>query len=246
MGQWWYRDIVEAGKLPLTLALIAFIGTFVLTRTVARLIRAGYGPFRNVRAGGLHIHHVVPGVLLMLVGGFGAFAAGKQNIGSYVLAVTFGTGAGLVLDEFALILHLDDVYWTESGRKSVEAVVLTASLVILLLLGFMPFGVDALSDEERNNRGALSAVVGFHLCCSLVALFKGKFRLGVLGILVPFMALIAAIRLARPESPWARKFYARRPRTRARALRRAIRHDARWGVLRHRIHDVLAGAPDRD
>ncbi|GAA4957826.1 hypothetical protein GCM10023238_25670 [Streptomyces heliomycini] len=64
----------------------------------------------------------------------------------------FGIGAGLVLDEFALILHLDDVYWTEAGRKSVEAVVLTAALVGLLLAGFAPFGVNDLT--RRNSRTA--------------------------------------------------------------------------------------------
>lgn len=64
----------------------------------------------------------------------------------------FGIGAGLVLDEFALILHLDDVYWSEDGRKSVEIVVLTAALVALMLGGFLPFGVNDLT--PRNGRAA--------------------------------------------------------------------------------------------
>ncbi len=64
----------------------------------------------------------------------------------------FGIGAGLVLDEFALILHLNDVYWSEAGRKSVEMVVVTAALVVLLLAGFAPFGVNDLSEDELQNR----------------------------------------------------------------------------------------------
>ena len=61
MGDWWQRNIVEPGKLPLLLALGSFVLTFVITRVVTRLIRAGKGPFGNVQAGGVHIHHVVPG-----------------------------------------------------------------------------------------------------------------------------------------------------------------------------------------
>ena len=72
MGHWWYRNIVEPGKLPLLLALASFVLTFLVTRAITRLIRAGKGPFRNVTPGGVHIHHVVPGVVLMVVGGFGA------------------------------------------------------------------------------------------------------------------------------------------------------------------------------
>ena len=63
-------------------------------------------------------------------------------------AVFFGIGAGLVLDEFALILHLDDVYWSEQGRKSVEVVMLTAALVVLVLTGFTPLGVNDLTPER--------------------------------------------------------------------------------------------------
>ncbi|MDK1476755.1 hypothetical protein QNO07_25700 [Streptomyces sp. 549] len=250
MGDWWQRDILDTGKLPLTLALLAFLTTFLLTRTVTRLIRAGHGPFRNVSSGGVHVHHVVPGVVLMVVGGFGGFAAGigtpDASAVAYATALVFGTGAGLVLDEFALVLHLSDVYWSENGRKSVEAVVLTSALLGLLLLGFAPFGTDGLTEDERGDRTAVLGTVAFHVCCSLVALAKGKFRMAVLGVLVPLVSLVGAVRLARPGSPWARRLYRRRPRARAAARRRATRHDARWGVLRRRFDDAVAGAPDRD
>ncbi|RRR66131.1 hypothetical protein EHS43_45070, partial [Streptomyces sp. RP5T] len=133
MGHWLHRNIVEPGKLPLLLALTAFVLTFLITRVITRLIRAGKGPFGNVSTGGVHIHHVVPGVVLTVVGGFGAVASGRNGFGAGLCAVLFGMGAGLVLDEFALILHLDDVYWSEEGRKSVEVVVLTVALVGLVL-----------------------------------------------------------------------------------------------------------------
>jgi adenosylcobinamide-GDP ribazoletransferase len=103
MGHWLQRNIIEPGKLPLLLALSAFVLTFLITRVVTRLIRAGKGPFGNVEAGGVHIHHVVPGIILTLVGGFGAVASSRHGVGAAICAVIFGMGAGLVLDEFALI-----------------------------------------------------------------------------------------------------------------------------------------------
>ncbi|QHA04232.1 hypothetical protein GQF42_13875 [Streptomyces broussonetiae] len=244
MGHWWYRNIVEPGKLPLLLALAAFVLTFLVTRVITRLIRAGRGPFGNVRAGGLHIHHVVPGVVLTVIGGFGAVASDRHGMGGAVCAVLFGTGAGLVLDEFALILHLDDVYWTDEGRKSVEVVVLTAALVGLLLAGFAPFGVNDLSQQELQDRGTVIAGIAGNFLLALVALSKGKGRTAVFGAVVPLVALVGAVRLARPGSPWARRFYGRRPRARARATLRAYRHDRRWAGPRRALQDWIGGKPD--
>ncbi|GAA4922722.1 hypothetical protein ACFPM3_32625 [Streptomyces coeruleoprunus] len=245
MGHWFTRNIVEPGKLPLLVALASFVLTFLVTRTVTRLIRAGKGPFRNVTTGGLHIHHVVPGVVLTLVGGFGGIGAGRHEAAAIVCAVLFGIGAGLVLDEFALILHLDDVYWTEEGRKSVEVVVLTTALLLLVLGGNSPLGVDALTPEERQNRASLALSLGVNFLFVLIALLKGKFRMAVIGTLVPLVAVIGALRLARPGSLWSRRVYRRRPRARARAGLRAYHHDRRWARLSRRLHDLIGGAPDR-
>ncbi|KQX79373.1 MULTISPECIES: hypothetical protein [Streptomyces] len=245
MGHWLHQNIVEPGKLPLLLALSAFVLTFAVTRIITRMIRAGKGPFGNITPGGVHVHHVVPGVVLSVVGGFGAVAAGQHGVAPGICAVVFGVGAGLVLDEFALILHLDDVYWSEEGRQSVEVVVLTASLVVLVLAGFSPLGVDELSGDQQQSRlgVVLTYLVNFGFV--LIALFKGKVRMAVIGTLVPFIALIAAIRLARPVSPWARRFYRNRHRARARAVLRAYHHDVRWVGPRRRFQDLIGGAPDR-
>ncbi|MFF4578679.1 hypothetical protein [Streptomyces sp. NPDC001389] len=245
MGDWWYRNIVEPGKLPLLLALASFVVTFAATRVVTRMIRAGRGPFRNVTPGGLHVHHCVPGVVLMTVGGFTSIAGGREGWGAGLAAVLFGMGTGLVLDEFALILHLSDVYWSKEGTLSVEVVLLTTALAGLLLCGFLPLGVDGLTDEETENRWFVMGTVVLNLVLAVVALFKGKPRLAVLGAVVPLIALIAAVRLARPVSPWARRFYTRRPRTRARTIRRAYRHDRRWSGLQRRIGYMIGGAPSR-
>lgn len=244
MGQWLERNVIEPGKLPLLLALTAFVLTFLITRMVTRLIRAGKGPFGNVSSGGVHIHHVVPGVVLTVLGGFGAVASSRHGFGSAAFAVVFGIGAGLVLDEFALILHLDDVYWTEDGRKSVEVVVLTASLVGLVLAGFSPLGVNDVDQGELQDRGSVITSVGVNFLFSLLALAKGKARMAIFGVIVPLVAFVGAVRLARPGSPWAKRCYRRRSRARARSLLRAYHHDRRWAGPRRRWQDLLGGKPD--
>ncbi|WP_319203652.1 hypothetical protein [Streptomyces scabiei] len=246
MGTWWERNIIEPGKLPLLLALTAFVLTFLITRVITRLIRAGRGPFRNISgSGGVHIHHVVPSIVLAVVGGFGSVAGDGHGFGALISAVLFGMGVGLVLDEFALILHLDDVYWSEEGRQSVEVVVLTAALVGLLLVGFLPFGVNDLDEEEMQDRGAVMLTMGTNFLIALIALAKGKIRTAIFGVVIPFIAVVGAVRLARPTSVWARRFYRRRPRARARSWRRAYRHDRRWTGPSRRLQDWLGGTPDR-
>ncbi|MFD3666167.1 hypothetical protein ACFWVF_37115 [Streptomyces sp. NPDC058659] len=245
MGHWFTRNIVEPGKLPTLLALTSFVLTFLVTRTVTRLIRAGKGPFKNVSSGGLHIHHVVPGVVLAVIGGFGAVGSGRHGLGAAVFAVVFGIGAGLVLDEFALILHLDDVYWTDDGRKSVEVVVLTAALVGLALSGFSPLGVDDLTADERQDRVTFLLTVALNFLLVLITLVKGKFRMAVMGVLVPFVAIVGAVRLARSGSWWSRRFYGRRHRARARSRIRTYRHDKRWTKVRRRFQDLIGGFQER-
>ncbi|MCB5167138.1 hypothetical protein LG634_20130 [Streptomyces bambusae] len=245
MGHWWYRNIVEPGKLPLLLALVSFVTSFLVTRTITRLIRAGRGPFKNVTPGGLHVHHVVPGVVLTVIGGFGSIGSAHHSFGGMLSAVLFGLGAGLVLDEFALVLHLDDVYWSEQGRKSVEIVVLTAALVALVLGGFLPFGVNELTEDERHNRGLVVINTATNFFLALIALWKGKPRMALFGTVIPFLALIGAVRLARPGSPYAKRFYVNRPRARAKAGLRAYRHDRRWAAHGRKLHDWIGGAPDR-
>ncbi|MFF3210667.1 hypothetical protein ACFYYB_08375 [Streptomyces sp. NPDC002886] len=244
MGHWWYRNIVEPGKLPLLLALVSFVLSFLVTRMITRMIRAGRGPFKNVTPGGMHIHHVVPGVILVIIGGFGAIGSARHSFGAGLSAVIFGLGAGLVLDEFALILHLDDVYWSEQGRKSVEIVVLTAAIVALVLGGFLPFGVNDLTEDERHNRGLVAMNTATNFFLALIALWKGKARTAFFGTVIPFVALIGAIRLARPGSPYAKKFYANRPKARAKAQLRAFHHDRRWSSPRRKFENFIGGTPD--
>ncbi|MFJ8044922.1 phosphatidylglycerol lysyltransferase domain-containing protein [Kitasatospora sp. NPDC096147] len=237
-----YRErIVDTGREPLFLLLLGLIGSFLFIRFSVRMIRRGTSWWPgNVTPGGLHIHHVVFGQGLMVVCGVGAFAVrGDGGQLWNVLAVGFGIGCGLVLDEFALVLHLEDVYWSEQGRASVDAVILVVSLIGLLLLGELPLG----GFSGKLTLGQVG-VAGLLLVPVLVCLFKGKTWTGLIGVMLPPLAVVGMLRLARPASPWARWRYRSRPRRLARAERREERFHRRVVKAKTSFYDVLAGAPD--
>lgn len=182
--------------------LAAFVVTFAVTRVITNLIRRGRGPFRDMSVGGVHIHHQVWGIFLLLGVGTVDLAYRPGRPWLEVLAAMFGVGAALTLDEFALWLRLDDVYWGAEGRRSVDAVLLATLVGLLLLVGFSPFDGDA-SDGEV----ALGLTFALNVLFVIAAILKGRTVLGVLGLFVPIVAFVATCRLARPRSPWARRFY---------------------------------------
>lgn len=115
----------------LFLASIAFLVTFALVRALTLSIRMNIGPFHNVSAGGTHIHHLVWGILLLLVVGYVwllEVGVGSNWIAT-VTAILFGVGAALTLDEFALWLNLKDVYWEQQGRVSIDVVLIFGGLL---------------------------------------------------------------------------------------------------------------------
>jgi hypothetical protein len=241
VGDWWQHNIVDAGKLPLLLCSAAFVVTFLTTRGVTRMIRAGRGPFRdNVSASGTHVHHAVYGIVLLVLGALVAVGAAGPPY-QELAGVAVGAGTSLVLDEFALILHLQDVYWTQEGRLSVEMVSLTAGCLMFALVGVLPFGIDDVKPAELSVRGGIATVTVMHALVVLVCAAKGKYRTGLFGWFVPGIAWFGAFRLARPGSLWARHRY--RGRKLARAERRAQRWDARWDPIGDRLANLVGGAP---
>jgi hypothetical protein len=121
----------------LFLASLGFLVTFGIVRGITAMIRAGVGPIHNVSAGGLHIHHLVWGILLLLLVGYvwlSEIGVGSSWVAS-VTAIAFGVGAALTLDEFALWLNLQDVYWEQQGRVSVDAVLLFAGAMSVGIWG---------------------------------------------------------------------------------------------------------------
>ncbi|MFN2465036.1 MAG: hypothetical protein ABR598_02085 [Candidatus Dormibacteria bacterium] len=125
----------DARRERLFLATFAFTLTFGVTRGLTLAIRHNVGPFHNVSVGGTHLHHLVWGILTLLVVGyislveFGSQSRVTTAFGIRVTAIAFGVGAALTLDEFALWLNLEDVYWQEKGRQSIDAVLVFGSLL---------------------------------------------------------------------------------------------------------------------
>jgi hypothetical protein len=225
----------EQGARAGLILLAAMLVSFLFIRTSARLMRSPkvpWWPGSVVSDGGLHVHHLVFGIVLMLLAGFG-LALQPDSPLLEICAGGFGIGAGLTLDEYALWLHLEDVYWAEEGRRSVDAVVVAALVGGLLLLGFLPFSTDS-----GIVPVVLSVLVTLGL--STIAVLKGKVVLGVAGMLVPPLALIGALRLAKPDSPWGRRRYQPGSAKLARCTARAERHRRRY----QRFQDRIAGAPD--
>lgn len=195
--------VVEPGNQPALLMLLAFGLTFGVTRFITHSIRVDrFSWLGNIEAGDTHIHHLVWGIVLLLITGLLAVFIQPPL---EVTAVVFGIGAALTLDEFALWLHLDDVYWSEKGRQSIDAVI-----VFVIVSGFMLIGAYPLT---FSTAGGFEEVLGLlivqaiNLAFVIVCFLKGKLMWGVFGIYVPLLAIIGSIRLAKPESLWARKRY---------------------------------------
>jgi hypothetical protein len=122
----------------LFLASVGFLVTFAIVRAVTHLIRAGVGPFHNVSNGSLHVHHLVWGILLLLLVGYAWLVEDGKGWFPHIAAIAYGVGAALTLDEFALWLNLQDVYWDTQGRESIDAIVIFAALLSVGIWGY-PF-----------------------------------------------------------------------------------------------------------
>lgn len=247
MTNWYYGHIYLAGKQPLAVLFVAFAITFLFIRISVRMIRAQVSWWPgNVQPGGMHLHHVVFGIVFMIVGGAGGFSQlGNTIPWAEIFAGLFGAGAALVLDEFALVLHLRDVYWSEQGRTSVDAVFLAFAILALLLLGTSPLGASEVvqANGVREPGWSYAAVIGLNTFFVVICLFKGKIWTGILGIFIPLLALVGAFRLARPASAWARWRYRPDSRKQRRAIRRDSRTRQKFVDLRTKIQDALAGRP---
>jgi hypothetical protein len=228
--------VYDSGREPLFFVMLAFLFTFVAVRTYTRLGRLHGWRSGSVR--GVHLHHLVPGIVASLASATAIIAFMPGNDWMLVLSAVFGAGAALTLDEFALILHLDDVYWSREGRSSIEATLMGFAFGALLLLATLPLNSDPGRDVPHWVVGSAVAV---NVLFAVVAFLKGKPKLGAFGVLIPGLAVVGAVRLARPSSLWARRFYSAGTLERSRA--RALQTDERYGRVADRVYDVIGGAP---
>src|SRR6476469_1962644 len=161
--------IYGGGREPAFLMLVAFILTLAGTRFYTRMARKrGWG---SAHVGDVHVHHLVPGIVLTLLAGGLAIGLQPGELWVALLAIVFGVGAALVLDEFAMLLHLDDVYWTTEGRVSIDACLAAVAFLGLAILATFPLPTDTAGDRLGRIVGdGLIVLVG---CFVVVTLLKG-------------------------------------------------------------------------
>jgi hypothetical protein len=231
--------IYGGGREPAFLMLLAFILTLAGTRFYTRMARIrGWG---SAHVGDVHVHHLVPGLVLSLVAGGLAIALDPSEVWMAALAIVFGGGAALVLDEFAMLLHLDDVYWTTEGRLSIDASLAAVAFLGLAILATFPLPTDTASDRLGWLLG--DGLIALVACFVVVTLLKGKLKLGLFGIVFAPLALVGGVRLAKPGSIWARRFYSAGSRRLRQSDERAVSREERWTHRRNRFYDLVGGAP---
>jgi hypothetical protein len=214
--------IEAAGKEIDFLILLAFTTTFAFIRTSAHLIRAQvkWWPGNVETKGGTHVHHLVWGILLLLSMGYLGLAVDLGSPWLELTAIAFGIGMGLTLDEFALWLHLEDVYWTTKGRQSIDAVIIAASLLGLSLLG-LQFWIDAyeafllllgVGGTEFTGTESLVYLLPWQLLgivLAVICLLSGRRFAGIVGLFVPLVAIVGVVGVVRdrraPREPTVTK-----------------------------------------
>lgn len=230
----------DRGQRAGFILLGSFLAAFLFIRTSARLIRSPrvpWWPGSVTTKGGLHLHHLVWGIVLIMTSGFLNFVLVPGSPWLEVLAAAFGIGAGLTLDEFALWVHLEDVYWSREGRASIDAVVVATLLGGLIVVGIAPFDLPS----HTSSMSSLVAAIVIDLAFSTVAILKGKPLVGLIGVFIPLVSIVSSVRLAAPSSPWARRRYPPEGHRMARSTARFARARTR----RRRLMNAIGGAPSQ-
>jgi hypothetical protein len=242
-SDFWDDQILAEEKQGLFLVLVGFVLSFAFIRMSTRLMRSPrvpWWPGSVVSDSGVHLHHLVFGIATMMIAGSVGFTVLGDGPWAEICAFFFGVGAGLTIDEFALWIYLDDVYWAEEGRVSIDATVIAAAGMMLILLGFSPFSFKTGSlDETVGSVLAAASVFG------LVAVCFAKQRVlhGTIGFFVFPVAIYGAARIGKPGSPWARRRYGeRRPAKQEKAAGR-FPPDRRTERFKNAFRDMVGGKP---
>jgi hypothetical protein len=239
----WREYVQEPGREGIFLVLAAFLGSFLFIRTSARMSRSERFPWwpGSVVTGGVHLHHLVWGICLMMAGGTLGFAFGGQAPWFQVSAIVFGIGVGLTFDEFALWVYLRDVYWAREGRQSIDAVAITAAFMGLIFLGINPLKI-ATGDDVLATLVSAGYTLGALLITG-VCFVKGRFFHGFGALVFPPVGLWGLVRLGKPGSPWARWRYGDRdPERQRRAAERFAQH-RRSAMIVERLRAAIGGFP---
>jgi hypothetical protein len=227
------------------LVLVGLLGSFAFIRMSTRIIRSeaiSWWPGNIESGGGVHVHHLVFGIVTMMVAGTLGFVADGRQPWTEICALFFGIGIGLTIDEFALWVHLEDVYWEREGRSSIDATVIAASLMILVVLGISPVAFETGSADAIVSSITAIVLLAFFVGASLA---KGRVLHGILGIFVSPLAIYATCRIGKPDSIWAKRRYGeQRPQKQAKAEQR-FRPERRTERFKERFRDLVGGKPNQ-
>jgi hypothetical protein len=242
ISEFWNEHIIAHDRQGVFLVLVGFVLSFAFIRMSTRLMRSPkvpWWPGSVVSDSGVHLHHLVFGIVTMMVAGTLGFAALGESPYAEICAFGFGVGAGLTIDEFALWVYLDDVYWAEEGRSSIDATVIAAALMGLVVLGINPLDIG--SESEGVAAVVLSGLLLFLVVA--ICFLKGRRLHGTIGFFIFPIALYGACRIGKPSSIWARRRYAeRKPKKRAKAEQR-FRPDRRTEHFKEAFRDIVGGKP---
>jgi hypothetical protein len=238
-----WGNLEENHEQAVFLVLVGFLGSFAFIRMSTRIIRSesvSWWPGNVESESGVHVHHLVFGIVTMMIAGTLAFVADGRTPFTEICALGFGIGVGLTIDEFALWVHLEDVYWTKEGRSSIDATVIAAAVMLLIVLGANPLTIDS---------GSPGVVIGSILATLLVffavaiCFLKGRIMHGVVGFFIFPIAIYGACRIGKPSSSWGRRRYGgRRPKKQARSEDR-FRPDRRTERFKEAFRDIVGGKP---
>src|ERR1044071_871910 len=177
-----WGSLEEHHEQAVFLVLVGFLGSFAFIRMSTRIIRSesvSWWPGNIESESGLHLHHLVFGIVAMMVAGTLGFVADGRQPYTEICALLFGVGVGLTIDEFALWVHLEDVYWEKEGRSSIDATVIAASLMLLIVLGVSPVAIES-GSAAAVITSILTALIVF--ACVGICIAKGRVLHGVTGI----------------------------------------------------------------
>jgi hypothetical protein len=243
LSDFWNDQILAEEKQGLFLVLAGFILSFAFIRMSTRLMRSPQVPWwpgSVVSESGVHLHHLVFGIVTMMIAGTAGFTVLGDGPWAEICAFAFGIGIGLTIDEFALWVYLEDVYWAEQGRVSIDATVIAAAAMGLILLGFSPFTFETGSLDQT-----IGSVVTALLVFGMVALCFAKQRLlhGTVGFFVFPVAIYGAARIGKPGSPWARRRYQGKREAKMEEAKDRFAPDRRTERFKNAFRDIVGGKP---
>ncbi len=238
-----WSNLEEHHEQGIFLVLVGFLGSFAFIRMSTRIIRSeaiSWWPGNIESESGVHVHHLVFGIVTMMVAGTLGFAADGRTPFVEICALGFGIGVGLTIDEFALWVHLEDVYWAKEGRSSIDATVIAAAAMLLVMVGSNPVAIES-GSPEVVVASVLSTLFIFVMVAFCV--FKGRILHAVVGFFAFPVAIYGASRIGKPDSAWARRRYGeRRPKKQAKAEDR-FSPDRRTERFKEAFRDMVGGKP---